>query len=183
MSSLPTDKLTLKLYADPSRVPPISAFVEVFHAWIKTSTLDEPMIDVADYDHVHQGPHVLFCGHESDYAIDASDGRIGLLYRRKRARPLAARGDGVDAALADSVKRLLVAAEKLEAEPKLAGLRFDRKELQIVLVDRLRASNDASTFERLKPAVESTLESTIGAMKVTFDARDARRPLTLYARD
>ena len=181
MSSLPTDKLTLKLYAEAATFPPISAFVEVFHAWIKASTSGEPMIDVADYAHVHDGPSVLFCGHESDYVIDAGEGRVGLLYRRKRAPAVDPRSDGGDERLTDSLRRMLAAAEKLEAEPKLAGLRFDRNEMQIVLVDRLRAPNDAETFARLKPAIEATLATTVGPMSVSFDDTDPRRPLTLRA--
>jgi len=152
-----TDKIGIKLFADASRFPKGSTFIEVFHDWIRTKVLPELMIDVVDYAHVERGTHVYFCGHESDYIIDTADGRPGLLYRRKRA-PLPANGTPFD----DSLTRLLAAAERLEKEPRLEGLSFSRSELWIGAFDRLRAPNDEASFSALASVVLPLLEKRFG---------------------
>ena len=45
--------------------------------------LEELLIDVADYLHVHNGPGIMLIGHEADYSLDNRAGRLGLLYNRK----------------------------------------------------------------------------------------------------
>ena len=45
------------------------------------------MIDVANYAHVPKGPGVALIGHGTDYFIDEGEGRLGLLYNRKRGAP------------------------------------------------------------------------------------------------
>lgn len=181
MSALPTEKITLKLYAEPATIPPMSAFVEVFQDWIKSGTLEEMLVDVADYGHVHQGPSVLLCGHESDYVIDAGEGRIGLLYRRKRAHASRADAGAGDVALDDSLRRLLRAAAKLESDPRLGGLRFSRTEVALSLVDRLRAPSTEETFSAVAPTLRASLASALGPMSIRRDAGDPRRPFTVHA--
>ena len=182
MSQLGTNKLTLKLFASTARLPPMHAFIEVFHAYIKAEKLPEPMIDVTDYGHVHEGPSVFFCGHESDYVIDGADGRVGLLYRRKRARDPEPTVGAADAHLADATKRLFEVATWLAEEPMLRGLAFDQDELLITLTDRLRTPNDEATFERVAPIIAATLAPRLGSVSLERDLRDERRPLTIRAR-
>ena len=52
------------LQVDPER------FIEVFHRWIREHTLDEMLIDIADYRHVPAGPSVLLVGFEADYSLE-----------------------------------------------------------------------------------------------------------------
>ena len=65
-------------------------FVPVFHRWIRDRVLDDMVIDVADYAHVHHGPGIVLIGNAVDYFMDQGEGRLGLLYSRKRD-PLSAR--------------------------------------------------------------------------------------------
>ena len=37
-----------------------------------------------DYRHVHDGPDVMLTAHDAHYAMDMADGRMGLLYSRRR---------------------------------------------------------------------------------------------------
>src|SRR3954452_2331988 len=116
------EKLQLKLYTDrATRISP-EAFVVVFHNWIKKKLLPELMIDVANYGHVPKGPGVALIGHGNDYFIDEGEGRLGLLYSRKRSPPDAG------TRVADVFRRTLHAASLLERDATLsargARLRF-----------------------------------------------------------
>lgn len=171
-------KISLKLYAEPSAVPTSAKLVETWHAWIKDDVLAETMIDVVDYGHVHQGPHVLFVGHESDYALDFSEGRAGLLYVRKRA-PDVDRSSRLD----DALKRLLNVATLLEKEPRLAPLSFDKRELLLRVLDRLNAPNVEATFTEERATIEAAVERALGKKpELQREGKDLREPFTVRAR-
>lgn len=168
-----TSKLKLKLYFEPKSVPASHVFVETFHRWIQSSALDELMIDVADYDHVHGGPSTYFCGHSSDYIIDRGEGRVGLVYVRKRVA-----NDAAEVRLRDGLERIAHVAKLLESH--VPGLRVAESELRIVLLDRLNAPNTESTFRDAEAEVKSVLGERWGGMSVTYDsAADPREPLAL----
>jgi hypothetical protein len=145
-------KLQIKLFTDRAEGLSPEAFIVVFHGWIKHKLLPELMIDVANYAHVPKGPGVALIGHSNDYFIDEGDGRLGLLYSRKREAP--APGERI----ADAFRRTLHAASLLEADTSLtargARLRFRTDELLFRINDRLAAPNDDATFAALKPELE-----------------------------
>ena len=58
---------------------------------------------------------MVLIGHGADYFMDEGEGRLGLLYNRKRAEPPPAER------LADAFRRTVHAARLLEADPALAG--------------------------------------------------------------
>ncbi len=154
-----SNKIALKLYASKTALPDSIRFVEVFHDWIKKGTLAELMIDVIEYGHVDRGPLVLFVGHESDYAIDLSEGRPGLSYLRKRVKSDAT----ADAfALMDSFSRLLKVADLLSDDPRLGDFALGRKEVLLRLLDRLRAPNTAQTFAAERAEIESAAGTALG---------------------
>jgi hypothetical protein len=171
-----TGKLKLKLYFHPASAPNGHAFVEVFHRWIQSSALPELMIDVADYEHVHDGPRTYFCGHESDYIIDHGEGRPGLVYVRKRVL-----NDESDRRLKDSLGRISrVAALLGDAIP---DLRFEESELRVVALDRLNAPNNEATFTIAKNELTNVLGQAWQGMDVTHDSvSDPRAPLSLRVR-
>ena len=151
------EKLQIKLFASQHDAP-LDAFVPVFHDWIRENKLSELMIDVAPYDHVPSGPGILFVGHGSDYYMDESKGRLGLLYSRKRQGPPA------NERLRDSLRRVLHVASLLEAEPSLAGkLKFATDELLLKLNDRLAAPSSAETFAAHEAELRAFFVETFGA--------------------
>jgi hypothetical protein len=157
-------KLQLKIFtaAATTRVPS-ETLIPVFHAWIKDKTLPELLLDVANYGHVPQGPGVVLIGHGSDYAIDESEGRQGLLYNRKRL------GAAPAERLEDTFRRALHAAALLERDPVLAGkLTFDTTELLFRINDRLAAPNTAATFAAVRPELEAFCTRLFGAGAFTL---------------
>jgi hypothetical protein len=146
-------KVQIKLFVEWPRELDFEPFVPAFHRFIQQKALDDMLVDVAQYGHVHEGPAVLLVGHGSDYALDFAEGRAGLLYSRKRDAP-----DDARACVADALRRALVAAKKLEEDKSLPeGLRFKTDELLFRLNDRLLAPNDSATFVTVEPVLKELL--------------------------
>jgi len=143
-------KLQLKLFTTPGAQPvALEAFIPVFHRWVKDHVLAELVLDVANYAHVPKGPGVVLIGHNSDYFIDESEGRRGLLHNRKRG------GVAPEARLDDLARRALHAAALLEKEPSLAGkMTFSPKELLVRVNDRLNGPANDEAFAALRPELE-----------------------------
>jgi hypothetical protein len=168
-------KLQLKIFTAPAagttRVAS-ETLIPVFHAWIKDKVLPELLLDVANYGHVPQGPGVVLIGHGSDYAIDESEGRQGLLFNRKRL--------GADPAqrLEDTFRRTLHAAGLLEQNSVLAGeLSFDTTEFLFRINDRLAAPNTVATFTAVRPELEAFCARLFGAGQFTLTATGEARQL------
>ena len=155
------EKLQLKLYTDRATGISPEAFVVVFHNWIKKKLLPELMIDVANYAHVPKGPGVALIGHGNDYFIDEGEGRLGLLYSRKRGAPEPAQR------IADTFRRALHAASLIENDATLAAggaqVRFRTDEVQLRINDRLAAPNDDATFAAIKPELDGFCRELFGA--------------------
>ena len=79
-----TVKYDLKLFLQDASQVNLEDVIPVFHEWIQNRVLDELLIDVVDYRHVHNGPGVMLIAHDAHYAIDVADGHMGLLYSRRR---------------------------------------------------------------------------------------------------
>src|SRR5690606_34570511 len=156
-------KVQVKLYAEEAVEQPIDSYVPLFHRWIQKSVLDEMVYDVASYTHVPQGTGVLLVGHASDYSIDQSEGRPGLLYSRKRDLP---KGSGlVPAALG----RALRPPDLLASEPMLDAPRaFGPRGVLFRLPDRLKMKNDDASFDALLPAVEAALKELLPEASYTL---------------
>src|SRR3954453_6693965 len=113
-------KLVLKFFLDdPSSVAEAS-FVPVFHSFIQTPALpDHLLIDVADYQHVPDGPGTLLVAHEANFYMDhAVGGKLGLLYQRKQ--PFAGTGS-FRQRLAHTFAATLRAAARLEDDLAFDG--------------------------------------------------------------
>jgi hypothetical protein len=152
-------KLQLKLYVTPESARAVhpEAFVPVFHRFIKNHALPELVIDVANYDHVPQGPGVVLIGHGSDYFIDEGEGRMGLLHNRKRSGP--APGER----LWDLARRTLHVASLLEKDASLAGkLMFATNELLFRINDRLAAPNTDATLAAVRGELEAFGKQVFG---------------------
>ena len=147
-------QFAVKFYAADSFELKPRDFIPIFHQWIQTHRLeDEVMIDVADYSHVHHGPGVLLVCHGGQYSLDQTDGRIGLLYTRKRKLE----GD-VPSRLRQAFGAALNACRLLEAEPALERkLRFGYEEALFAVQNRLLAPRTAEAFEAVKDGLKPFL--------------------------
>jgi len=149
-------KLAVKFpFATPSAVKP-EEFVPVFHRWIQTRALPgHQLIDVADYDHVHEGPGIVLVSHEANLHADQGRGEPGLLYRRKQPTPGSFRGR-----LRATFGHALQAASLLENDHAIGGranIRTDQA--SFLIFDRLLAPNSAQTFKSVRNELESFLKN------------------------
>ncbi len=149
-------KINWKIFfKDPASAKP-DDFFRVFNTWIPDSP--EIFIDVADYQHVHDGPITLLVGHYADFALDDSDRKRGLLYSRKRVE---------EGSNHEKLKRSLAAtlkgAERLEKDPVFGGkISFKTSELQLIVNDRALAPNTSQTFQSFKPELDKFCISIFG---------------------
>jgi hypothetical protein len=149
--------VNIKIFAAQRDID-LAQAIPVFHRWIQESTVPELLIDVANYKHVPDGPGVMLIGHEADYSLDETGGRLGLLYNRKAV------GDGdARAALVQAHTAAVAAAKRLELEPEFAGkLRFDYNDLAVIINDRMLAPNTDETWDALRPEFESFFATVFG---------------------
>jgi hypothetical protein len=148
----------VKVFATPDSSVSWPDLIPVFHRWIQERTVPETLIDVADYAHVPAGPGVVLVAHEAIYSVDNRNNRLGLLYNRRTALD----GSGEDR-LKQALNAALSAARALEQEPELGGrLRFDPRNLEVAVNDRLLAPNSQKTFEQLSPVIASVVTEQLG---------------------
>lgn len=135
--------VNVKVFVEGELSVDLERFIEAFHAWVAEQSMDELLIDVADYRHMHHGPGVVLVGHEADYSIDHTGGRFGLRYNRKA--PL-------EGSNADRFRQALASAGQAcsRLEKELEGLKFSRQELEVFINDRALAPNDEATRETLR---------------------------------
>jgi hypothetical protein len=155
----------VKFFLDATHPIDTALFTGVFQRWIQENALGELLIDVADYRHVFQGPGTVLIGHESDYTIDNRDGRIGLLYTRKRQTT-----EDLAAQLRTALQRTLKAADLLEHEAAFKpALKFNPGEIEVRLLDRLNFQNNPATFEGIKDDVTAVLGEFYGVSPVQIE--------------
>jgi hypothetical protein len=139
--------INIKFYLENPEAVNLADYAAIFNTWIQNQRLEELLIDVADYLHVHNGPGIMLIGHEADYSLDHRAGRLGLLYNRKEQLK-----GTTQEKLAQAVQAALTAAQILEKEN---GLKFNTQEVQVIINDRLLVPNTAETFELLEPDLKA----------------------------
>ena len=152
-------KIDLKVFLQEPADIELEDVIPVFHDWIQHQRLDELLIDVVDYRHVHDGPGVMLIAHDAHYAMDMADGRMGLLYsRRRETHPTRNDIQGVTERLQSVLQCALAACQLLEAEPSLQGrLKFRGDELLVRINDRLVSpalANFGDLQAHLRPILE-----------------------------
>ena len=152
-------KIDLKVYLDDASDVELEAFIPVFHRWIQAQDWEDTLIDVADYRHVPNGPGVILVAHDAQYAMDTSDGRVGLLYSRRRETHASHQHiRSMTQRLRSVVRSALTTCQRLEAEPTWPQpLRFRGDELLLRCNDRLAAPNTAQTYDALRECLEPLL--------------------------
>jgi hypothetical protein len=135
--------VNVKLLVQNTPLAGLEPLIPVFHSWIENQNGDELLIDVADYLHVPAGPGIVLIGHEGNYSVDNTGNRLGVRYNRKAA----IEGSNQER-LTQATMAALKACQRLEAEPRLGGkIRFDGRDIEIFVNDRLLAPNTAATRE------------------------------------
>jgi hypothetical protein len=158
-------RIGLKVFAADGVALRPREVVPVFHRWIQSRALaDHLLIDVADYEHVPEGPGILLVAHEANLSLDLGDGRMGLAYARKAPLP---------GALADRLRAVaraaLTACRLLEDDAALGGrLRFRADQLYLFANDRLHAPNAEATRAAFEPALRPLLDSAYGDVTCTI---------------
>ena len=180
-----TVKYDVKLFLQEASRPDPEAFIPVFHDWIQNQALDELLIDVVDYRHVHDGPGVMLIAHDAHYAFDTTGGRAGLLYSRRRETHASRHGiRSVTERLHSVLQCALRAALALESEPALAGrVAFRGDELLLRVNDRL-VSPAPEAFDDLQAHLQPVLATLYpqGGVEVErHEGADSRLALTVRA--
>ena len=104
--------------------------------------------------------------------MDFGDGRPGLLYLRKREHaPRLSEGLAICAHLC------LLAADMLQREQDIHGLRFALDETQVVLADRLRAPNTEEAFASCVGNSRFSATGCMGMPTLTQVSQDPRANL------
>lgn len=137
--------VNVKIFAREAGAVDLAGAIPVFHRWIREKLCEELLIDVADYRHVPNGPGVMLIGHEANYSLDLTDGRLGLLYNRKKKE-----NGGTQVKLRQVFDAAEAACRRLEREAPFRGkLTFDPFECEVLFNDRLLAPNTPETYQRL----------------------------------
>src|SRR3984957_14979078 len=127
----------------------LEPLIPVFHSWIQEQVPGELLLDVADYRHVQAGPGVILIGYQGDYSVDNNQNRLGVRYNRK-----AELNGGNEDRLAQAAMAALTACQRLETDARLEGkFRFDGKQLELFVNDRLLAPNQESTRQAAEPVL------------------------------
>src|SRR5262249_408262 len=157
--AMDTVKYELKLFVEHASRITLQHFTPIFHPWLTGHGLEELLIDVADYRHVPDGQGIVLIGHDAHYAMDLTDGRLGLLYSRRREtqpglRDIHSVGDRLRSVWCCA----LTACQRLAAHPALAGrLQFRGNELLLRCNDRLHGPNTAAAYSELCQHLEPVL--------------------------
>ena len=140
-----------KLIVQNPEAADLEAVITVFHGWIQNRELEEVLLDVADYRHVPGGPGVVLIGHEANYSLDHAGNRLGVRYNRKA--PLV--GSPQDL-LEQATRAALRACARLESDERLQGnIRFNGREMELFVNDRLLAPNVDATREAMEPEIRT----------------------------
>ena len=164
--------INIKIYLEKPEAVNLADYAAVFNTWIQKQRLEELLIDVADYLHVHNGPGIMLIGHEADYSLDNRAGRLGLLYNRK------AQLEGTtQEKLAQAVRAGLIAAQILENEN---GLKFNGSEVQVIVNDRLLVPNTAETFVALESDLKAFFSTLYSGAEYSLSQKiDPRERFTV----
>jgi hypothetical protein len=159
------------LLAGPAGIN-LEPLIPVFHSWIRDKVSDELLLDIADYQHVIDGPGIVLIGFQGDWSVDNTDHRLGVRYNRKT--PL--EGTNQDR-LKQAAREALAAAQRFESTPALGGkFRVSGQDVEIFFNDRLLVPNNDATRKAAEPELKSFLQKLFrGAEYSVTYATDPRK--------
>jgi len=156
--------VNVKLLASEGAGVDLEPLIPIYHSWIRGRVFDELLLDVADYRHVPEGPGVVVIGHQANYSVDNTDGRLGVRYNRKAAL------DGANQdRLKQAARAALTAFQRLESEESLKGkLRFGGRDIEVFINDRALAPNSDATRAAARPEWEAFFRKLFGGAEYTL---------------
>jgi hypothetical protein len=168
--------VNVKLLLSPDRQLDLAPLIPIFNTWIQNQSADELLLDIADYRHVAAGPGVIMIGHQGNYGVDNTGARMGVRYNRKAALD----GSNQDR-LKQATRAALIACQRLEEEPLLAGkLRFSGQEVDIFVNDRLLVPNVIANRRILQPEFDTFSRKLFAGAECSFSyAADPRSLFTV----
>lgn len=156
-------KFGIKFFVDAGRLD-ILKLIPVYHRWIQQSTLDDLLIDVADYTHVPAGPGMMLIAYEGNYALDETDHERGVVYYSKQ--PITGE---LPERFAQVARKALKAAALMSADAELEGaLKVPGNHLQFLANDRLVAPNTDEAYAGLEPALKVFLDRLYAGARYTL---------------
>lgn len=151
--------INVKFLLQPQEGIDLDPLIPVFHGWIQGQVFPELLIDVADYRHVPDGPGVMIIGHEADYSVDNTDGRLGVRYNRKSIL-----NSNNQERLKQAARSAAAACQRLEEEAHMHGkLVFNGQDVEIFINDRLLAPNQPDMQLALEPEIRSFADKLFDA--------------------
>lgn len=145
------------LVQDPGALD-LEPLIPVFHRWIQGQVCEELLLDIGDYRHVPEGPGIVLIGHQADYSVDNTDGRLGVRYNRKA--PLS--GSNLDR-LKQAACSALKAFRRLEGEAVLEDrIRFNGQDVEVFINDRLLAPNREDVRQAFHPHFKALFDKLFG---------------------
>jgi hypothetical protein len=171
--------INAKLLVQTPEEVDLEPLIAIFHSWIQNQVCEELLLDVADYRHVDAGPGVVLIGHQANYSVDNTDRRLGARYNRKAVLE----GSNQDR-LKQATRAALMACQRLEAEPSLQGtLRFNGRDIELFVNDRLLAPNDAATRQAVDEELRTFFRGLFSGDRysLSYDASDPRRLFSVSA--
>ena len=153
----------------------LAALIPVFHNWIQDQSGEEMLLDVADYRHVRSGPGVVLIGHQGNYSVDNTGGRLGVRYNRKAGLE----GANQDR-LAQAAQAALAACERLETDPRLKGaIQFGGHEIELFINDRMLAPNTPATSAAINPELRAFFSTLLGGAE--YEVSYPQDPRSLFS--
>ena len=158
-------KIGLKIFAEEGSTVNLVEFIPVFHRWIQEKALDNLLVDVADYSHVHAGPGIVLVAHAGNYAIDETGNRRGFVYYSKHEL-----NGNLLHRLTNVCRHALNACKLLQAEQQFKDrLNFPGSEFQLFTNDRLNAPNTDATWAKLEPEIQGFLDTLFAGTGFTLN--------------
>jgi hypothetical protein len=147
-------KFGIKLFAVDANGFDILKLIPMYHRWIQQKTLEDLLIDVADYSHVPAGPGVMLIAHEGNYALDETGHERGVVYYSKQPLP----GE-LPERFAQVARKTLKAAQLMTGDAEVNGeLKVPGNDLQFFANDRLVAPNTDAAYAELEPTLKRFLD-------------------------
>lgn len=165
-------RVGLKIRTEGPLQAGLGQFVPVFHRWIQLGRVEGPLVDVADYSHVSDGPRTLLAGFDANLSVERCEDSLDFVWCRKRPTGLT-----LEETLIQGAKCLVGLCAELEEGSDLPGpISFAGGIVRVFSNDRLLAPNKDSTWEEWQAALHGLARALWGDGPVVEVRRESIDP-------